>query len=110
VTPAESLALLGPVAPAAAFGELNEDDALQRARVGAGLARDAGFRAEARAGIGAPTWQGIVDVADELDAPLIVLGSRGLNRLQQALEGSVSHDVAEHAGRPLLIVPPERQR
>jgi nucleotide-binding universal stress UspA family protein len=28
--------------------------------------------------------------------------------IDEAVEGSVSHDVAEHAGRPVLIVPPPR--
>jgi nucleotide-binding universal stress UspA family protein len=106
LTPTESLAVLGPVAPAEAFEQTNEDDALGRAQVGAALARTAGFSAEPRGGIAAPTWEGIVDVANEIDAAVIVLGSRGLDRLQERLEGSVSHDVARHAGRPVLIVPP----
>jgi nucleotide-binding universal stress UspA family protein len=89
---------------------LNEDDARQRAQVGADRARRAGFDAESRAGLAAPTWQGIIDVADEIDAAVIVLGSRGLNGARELLEGSVSHEVAQHAGRPLLIVPPPAGR
>ena len=57
-----------------------------------------------------PTWQGIVEIADELDAPVIVVGSRGLRGLNEALHGSVSHQVAAHAGRPVLIVPPPGKR
>ena len=110
LTAAESLAVMAPVAPGAAFEELNEDDARQRAQVGADRARRAGFDAEARAGLAAPTWQGIVDVADEIDAAVIVLGSRGLDGARELLEGSVSHEVAQHAGRPLLIVPPPAGR
>jgi nucleotide-binding universal stress UspA family protein len=110
LTAAESLAVMAPVAPGAAFEELNEDDARQRAQVGADRARRAGFDAETRAGLAAPTWQGIVDVADEIDAAVIVLGSRGLNGARELLEGSVSHEVAQHAGRPLLIVPPPAGR
>jgi nucleotide-binding universal stress UspA family protein len=106
LTAAESLAVMGPVTPAAAFEELNVDDALKRARVGAEHARRAGFEAAPRAGLAAPTWEGIVDVADELDAAVIVMGSRGLTGAREVFEGSVSHDVAEHAGRPVLIVPP----
>ncbi len=37
---------------------------------------------------------------------MIVIGSRGLERLEESLKGSLSHVVAEHAGRPVLIVPP----
>lgn len=110
LTTAESLAVMAPVTPGAAFEELNEDDARQRARAGTELAQRAGFVAEARAGLAAPTWEGIVDAADEIDAALIVLGSRGLSGVRERFEGSVSHDVAEHAGRPVLIVPPPHDR
>jgi nucleotide-binding universal stress UspA family protein len=106
LTAAESLAVMAPVTPGAAFEGLNEDDARQRARAGVELAQHAGFVAEARADLAAPTWEGIVDTADEIDAAVIVLGSRGLKGAREAFEGSVSHQVAEHAGRPVLIVPP----
>ncbi len=39
---------------------------------------------------------------------MIVLGSRGLTGAREALKGSLSHEVAEHAGRPVLIVPPPK--
>jgi nucleotide-binding universal stress UspA family protein len=106
VTALESMAMVGPVAPAAQFEEVNEDDALRRARVGADRARRAGFDADARAVVEAPTWEGIVDVADEIDAAVIVLGSRGLKGVQEVVLGSVSHNVSEHTRRPVLIVPP----
>jgi nucleotide-binding universal stress UspA family protein len=109
LTQAESYAAMSPVVPGEAFEELNEEDALRRARDGAERARRAGFDAEARAGISAPTWEGIVDVADEIDAAVIVLGSRGLTGAREMIEGSVSHQVAEHSGRPVLIVPPEKK-
>ncbi|HKD33765.1 MAG TPA: universal stress protein [Gaiellaceae bacterium] len=104
LTVAESYASLGAVVPD--FEELNTDDALARARAGAEHARDAGFDAEARADMAAPTWDGVVEVAEEIGAPVIVLGSRGLTGAQELLKGSFSHDVSEHAGRPVLIVPP----
>jgi nucleotide-binding universal stress UspA family protein len=106
ITAAESLATISPVVPGEAFEELNTADALGRARKGAEHAERAGFTAEARASLAAPTWQGIVDVADEIDAAVIVLGSRGLSGAKEFVEGSVSHDVAAHAARPVLIVPP----
>jgi nucleotide-binding universal stress UspA family protein len=55
-------------------------------------------------------WEGIVDVADELYAAVIVIGSRGLSGLKEILEGSLSHQLAEHAGRPVLVVPPHDSR
>jgi nucleotide-binding universal stress UspA family protein len=96
---------LTPVAPAADFEGLDADDALDRARRGATRARQAGFAATPRGEAAAPTWEGITDVADEIDAAVIVMGSRGLNGGRERLEGIVSHDVARHAGRPVLIVP-----
>jgi nucleotide-binding universal stress UspA family protein len=53
-----------------------------------------------------PTWDGVVAVAEELDAAAIVIGSRGLKGAREAVQGSLSHELAEHARRPVLIVPP----
>ena len=106
ITPAESAATISPLVPDVAFEQLNTADAGQEAARGAELARAWGFEAEARGAAGAPTWAGVVDVADELDASVIVIGSRGLSALREFLDGSLSHQVAEHAGRPVLIVPP----
>jgi nucleotide-binding universal stress UspA family protein len=108
VTTAESLLVMSPTTPGAAFEQLNEDDALDRARAGAKRARHAGFDAEARADLAAPTWTGVTAAADEIDAAVIVMGSRGLTGARERFWGSVSHDVAEHAGRPVLIVPPAK--
>jgi nucleotide-binding universal stress UspA family protein len=112
MTGAESVAAVSSVVPGSAFEDLNTAQAGQVASQGADIARSEGFEAEARGVLAAPTWQGIVDVADELDAPVIVIGSRGLSGLREIVEGSLSHQIAEHAGRPVLIVPPphhERQ-
>jgi nucleotide-binding universal stress UspA family protein len=104
----ESLATVSAVVPEGAFEDLNEAQACDVASHGAELARAAGFDAEARDALAVPTWQGIVDVADELDAPVIVIGSRGLTGLEEMFKGSLSHQVAEHAGRPVLIMPPPK--
>ncbi len=110
LTAAESLATISPALPGQAFEDLNTADAFSRARIGAARAELAGFTTEARAALSAPTWEGIVDVADEIDAAVIVLGSRGLSGVHEQFLGSVSHQVAEHAGRPVLIVPPANGR
>jgi nucleotide-binding universal stress UspA family protein len=106
ITPGESLGTMSSVVPGNAFEELNTAEADRVAGEGAEAARSAGFDAEARTELAAPTWDGIVEVADELDTPMIVIGSRGLSGLKETLEGSLSHQLAEHAGRPVLIVPP----
>src|SRR5207302_9243357 len=63
LTVAESYAAVGGVVPD--FEELNTEDALARARVCAEHAREAGFAAEARADVHAPTWHGGGAIADE---------------------------------------------
>jgi nucleotide-binding universal stress UspA family protein len=76
----------------------------QTAAKGASLAQAAGF--EARSGVteAAPTWKGIVRVADEHNAKLIVLGSHGRTELADVLIGSVAQAVAAHSRRSVLII------
>jgi nucleotide-binding universal stress UspA family protein len=50
--------------------------------------------------------QGTIDVADEIDAAPIVVGSRDLRGAREDFEGSVSYEVAKHASCPVLVVPP----
>lgn len=109
LTAAESLAATDALVPGNAFEDLNVAEGSDVARRGSELARAAGFDAEWRADLAAPTWEGIVAAADEVDAPVIVIGSRGLSGIRERLAGSVSHELAEHAGRPVLIVPPRRE-
>jgi nucleotide-binding universal stress UspA family protein len=77
---------------------------------GVQLARAHGLDASERIDVDGPVWKGVVAVADDLDASVIVVGSRGLSGAREVLEGSLSHDLARHAGRPLLIVPPAAKR
>lgn len=46
----------------------------------------------------------IVDYANHHHFDIIVIGSRGLNTLQEMVLGSVSHKVAKRANGPVLIV------
>jgi nucleotide-binding universal stress UspA family protein len=48
--------------------------------------------------------QTVLKVADELDADLIVMGSRGLGRLQAILGNSASQYVFQLSTRPMLLV------
>ena len=75
----------------------------QTATHGASLAEAAGFRAQASAVEGTPTWKAIVDTADDHQASLIVLGSRG-RAAPGLLAGSVAGAVASRSPRPVLIV------
>jgi nucleotide-binding universal stress UspA family protein len=71
---------------------------------GVQAAQDAGLVAEARVLEDAPTWHGIVALADDVDADVIVAGSRGHGGLRSALLGSVSQGVVHHAHRPVLVI------
>jgi nucleotide-binding universal stress UspA family protein len=94
------------VVPGDAYEELNRSAALEHAEAGAAHARRAGFTAKPRAELANEVWSGIVVAADDIDASLIVLGSRGLHGVRERVAGSVSHDVVTHVHRPVLIVPP----
>ena len=84
--------------------DIARDLAEERVNTGTALAREAGFEAQGRA-IGGKPWRAICDVADDIEAEAIVVGARGLSRVQSALLGSVSAAVVQHARRPVLVVP-----
>jgi nucleotide-binding universal stress UspA family protein len=76
----------------------------QTAAEGASLAQAAGFNARSATVEAAPTWKGIVKIADEHDSSLIVLGSHGRTGLASVLIGSVAEAVAAHSRRSVLII------
>jgi nucleotide-binding universal stress UspA family protein len=53
--------------------------------------------------VGHPAEQ-IIYHADQHQADLIVVGGRGRSKFARLLLGSVSKQVTEHAGRPVLVV------
>jgi nucleotide-binding universal stress UspA family protein len=59
--------------------------------------------AKTHATVGRPDAE-IVHMAEELDAGLIIVGSRGLGPLKRALMGSVSNSVVHHAHGSVLVV------
>jgi nucleotide-binding universal stress UspA family protein len=50
--------------------------------------------------------EAIVHLAEEIDADLIVMGSRGFGGLRRALLGNVADSVVRHAHCPVLVVRP----
>jgi nucleotide-binding universal stress UspA family protein len=84
--------------------EISQDIARKLMQRGVELATGAGFQAEGRLEKGKP-WRTIGQVADEIDAEPIVLGGRGLGRVESKLLGSVSIAVVFHAERPVLVIP-----
>jgi nucleotide-binding universal stress UspA family protein len=71
---------------------------------GASLAEKAGFRAQSVAINSAPTWKGIVEVAEERGASLIVLGPHKRSGLAGHLLGSVTAAVVAHSECSVLVV------
>jgi nucleotide-binding universal stress UspA family protein len=60
-----------------------------------------------------PAVDEILDLAEEIGAGLIVIGSRGLGPVKRVVLGSVSEGIVHHATRPVLVLrgvgwPPER--
>jgi nucleotide-binding universal stress UspA family protein len=75
------------------------------AKNGAEHAQRAGLQARGLGIVSARTWEGILAAADDVEASVIVLGSRHLRGLHAVLEDRVSHHVTADARRPVFIVP-----
>jgi nucleotide-binding universal stress UspA family protein len=90
-------------------GEVDEQEAaraLQIAEEGAAGARRRGYNASARIAQAIESVPRTIDeIAEEIDAGLVVCGQRGRGLIGSALLGSVSHALAAHTKRPLLIAP-----
>ena len=90
-------------------GEIDDEEAAAALRIaeeGAAGARERGYNASARiARADESVAKTIDEVAEEIDAGLIVCGQRGRGAIRSALLGSVSHALAAHAKRPVLIAP-----
>jgi nucleotide-binding universal stress UspA family protein len=90
-------------------GEFDEQMALaaqQIADEGAAMAGEHGYSASARIAQAEESVAKTIDqIAEEIGAGLVVCGQRGRGMIASALLGSVSHALAAHTKRPLLIVP-----
>jgi nucleotide-binding universal stress UspA family protein len=90
-------------------GEVDADEAATAQRVaeeGAELARTGGYNAVGRAAEATESVaKTIEEVAEEIGAGLIICGQRGRGALGSVLLGSVSHALAAHTRRPVLIAP-----
>jgi nucleotide-binding universal stress UspA family protein len=90
-------------------GRIDEQEAEVAQRIadeGAEDARRRGYNATARMAEATESIaKTVAEVADEIDAGVIVCGQRGLGPLRSALLGSVSHSLSARAQRPVLIAP-----
>jgi len=87
------------------IAEAAERAATTCAAEGADLAAAAGLDAEplVRQAAG-PVWPTILEASEQLDASVVVLGSRGLTGISTVMLGSVSDAVLHHTRRPTFIV------
>lgn len=84
----------------------NQQTALRSATAGAERATAAGLLAQPRIASGhGGISEAILAVAADVDAEVVVLGTRGLGGVKSFLLGSVSHAVIQHADRAVLVVP-----
>lgn len=103
---AAALGLSGGVEDMLKGDDASRRHAEEQAELGARLAIEAGFDAEARTVKRRTTIAAtILDEADALDADAILMGSRGLTEVKSLLLGSVSHAVIRHADRMVIVVP-----
>ena len=90
-------------------GEADEKEAAlaqQIAEEGAARGRERGYNVQTRVARADESVAATIEaVAEEIDAGLIVCGQRGRGAMTSALLGSVSHALASHTKRPVLISP-----
>jgi nucleotide-binding universal stress UspA family protein len=90
-------------------GEIDQEEAAiaqQIAEEGVAAARSRGYNASPRVAEATESVAKTIDeIAQEIDAGLIVCGQRGRGVISGALLGSVSHALASQTKRPVLIAP-----
>jgi nucleotide-binding universal stress UspA family protein len=87
------------------YAKALKEMATQRLQEGAALAAGAdGVEVEAVIVERAPA-HALVELADQRDARLIVVGTRGESPLRGALLGSTPHKLLQLSDRPVLVVP-----
>lgn len=90
----------------AEIDRVSRETALVTATEGAARATTAGLVGLPRSEQGhGGTANAVLAAAGDLDADLVVMGTRGLSGVKSFLLGSVSHAVVQHADRAVLVVP-----
>jgi nucleotide-binding universal stress UspA family protein len=83
----------------------SEPEAEEIVAKGVAIAREVGFAVEPLLKVAdRKSGELIAEAAEELDAPAIVMGQRGMSGLKSAVLGSVSRDVVNAYHRPVVLV------
>jgi nucleotide-binding universal stress UspA family protein len=104
-------ALGGGLGMIASYGDEETDTAIEKAALD--TAADGARRAVAAGLVAQPRIvnrdgdieTAILAAAAEIDADLILLGTRGRGAVKSLMLGSVTHAVLHHADRPVLVIP-----
>ena len=83
-----------------------ETDSAALAAAGAKLAEDAGMQSSPHtASLRTTVWEAVVELAEELDADVIITGTRSLHGVREALANTLSHALLQRSMRPVLAIP-----
>jgi len=81
-------------------------EASDAAGSGAQLATNAGLAATPRAvPLLTTVWEAVLQVADDVDADVIITGTRSLHGMREALSNTLSHALLQHSRRAVLAIP-----
>jgi nucleotide-binding universal stress UspA family protein len=84
-----------------------ESERAGRERVGEGadIGTAAGLRCTTRVVEAITPWRALRALAEEIEADVIVSGTRGVGPVDRVLLGSTASSLLHHANRPILVVP-----
>ena len=95
-----------PIASSAKMGDVDMGGVAEGVLVRAERQlEDAGVEVEKHTREGDPA-RALIEIADELEADLIIVGARGKSAMERFLLGSVSHKLSHYAGRSVMVVRP----
>ena len=82
------------------------DESSKLAAAGVAIANAAGLQATPdTAELQTTVWEAVLDVADTIDADVIITGTRSLHGLREVISNTLSHALIQHSPRPVLAIP-----